>query len=64
MNGMGRHHAEWLNLIDRSGPFVEPPVLIRVFPQGLPKSDTQKLGRLRAAYEEWAGAQERWDNDA
>ena len=58
MSGIARHHAEWLNLVERSGPFLEPPVLVRVFPQGLPKVDRKKSGRLRAAYEEWAEAQE------
>jgi hypothetical protein len=58
MSGIARHHAEWLNLIERSGPFLELPVLLRVFPQGLPKVDTTKSGRLRAGYEEWAEAQE------
>src|SRR5262249_29713208 len=61
MTGMARHHAEWLNLIERSGPFLELPVLVRVFPQGLPKVDTEKSGRLRAAYEEWAQAQKNRD---
>jgi hypothetical protein len=61
---MARHHAEWLNLIERSGPFLELPVLVRIFPQGLPKMDTEKSGRLRAAYEEWAQAQESRAKDA
>lgn len=58
MSGIARHHAEWLSLIEVSGPFLTPPVLIRAFPQGLPKVDGKKLGRLRAAYEEWANAQD------
>jgi hypothetical protein len=64
MSGVARHHAEWLNLIERSGPFLEPPVLLRMFPQGLPKMDSRKLGCLRAGYEEWAEAQESRAKDA
>ena len=64
MSGIARHHAEWLSLIEVSGPFLTPPVLIRVFPQGLPKVDGTKLGRLRAAYEEWANAQDARESDA
>jgi hypothetical protein len=58
MTGIARHHAEWLSLIEVSGPFLTLPVLVRVFPQGLPKVDGKKLGRLRAAYEEWANAKD------
>lgn len=64
MSGIASHHSEWLNLVERSGPFVEPPVLTRAFPQGLPKVDSRKLGRLRAAYEEWANAQDAKAPDA
>lgn len=64
MSAIGRHHAEWLSLIEVSGPFLTPPVLIRAFPQGLPKVDGKKLGRLRAAYEEWANAQDAKASDA
>jgi hypothetical protein len=58
MSGIARHHSEWLSLIEVSGPFLTLPALVRVFPQGLPKVDGKKLGRLRAAYEEWANAQD------
>jgi hypothetical protein len=64
MSGIARHHAEWLSLVEVSGPFLTPPVLIRAFPQGLPKVDGKKLGRLRAAYEEWANAQDAKASDA
>lgn len=64
MSGIARHHAEWLSLIETSGPFLTLPVLVRVFPQGLPKPDSEKLGRLRAGYEEWAKAQETRAPDA
>ncbi len=64
MSGIARHHSEWLSLIEVSGPFLTLPVLVRVFPQGLPKVDGKKLGRLRAAYEEWASAQDAKVSDA
>ncbi len=34
-----RHHAEWLSLIEVSGPFLIMPVLLEVFPQGLDADD-------------------------
>lgn len=64
MSGIARHHSEWLSLIEVSGPFLTLPVLVRVFPQGMPKVDGKKLGRLRAAYEEWANAQDAKARDA
>lgn len=47
-------HAEWLSLLDISGPFLSPPVLDRVFPQGLEVADPDHTAKLRLAYEEWA----------
>jgi len=54
-----RQHAEWLSLIEVSGPFVTMPVLLDIFPQGLEKEDGEpELRRtLRLAYEEWADNQ-------
>jgi hypothetical protein len=52
-----RHHAEWLSLIEVSGPFLTLPVLERVFPQGLDKDDSpeakEHARNLRLAYDEW-----------
>jgi hypothetical protein len=48
-----RHHAEWLSLLEISGPFLSMPVLLRAFPQGLDAHDPDVLRELRAAYEEW-----------
>jgi hypothetical protein len=48
-----RHHAEWLSLIEVSGPFLSMPVLMRVFPQGLDPREPDKAKELRLAYEEW-----------
>ncbi len=50
---IARHHAEWLALIDVSGPFLSLPVLIRAFPDGLDKLDSTVTRELRLAYEEW-----------
>jgi hypothetical protein len=52
-----RHHAEWLSLIEVSGPFLSMPVLLRVFPQGLDAVDPDLKNILRLAYEEWADNQ-------
>lgn len=49
-----RHHAEWLSLIDISGPFLSLPVLQRVFPQNFDAHDPESAASLRMAYEEWA----------
>lgn len=48
-----RHHAEWLSLVESSGPFLSMPVLLRVFPQGLEQRDAAKASGLREAYEDW-----------
>jgi hypothetical protein len=48
-----RHHAEWLSLLEVSGPFLSMPVLLKVFPQGLDAHDPEISRSLRFAYEEW-----------
>src|SRR5689334_2729644 len=48
-----RHHAEWLSLVEVSGPFLSLPVLLRVFPQGLDAHDAEHARRLRMAFAEW-----------
>jgi hypothetical protein len=48
-----RHHADWLSLVEVSGPFISLPVLLRVFPQGLEARDPAQAKALRAAYDEW-----------
>jgi hypothetical protein len=50
---MARHHAEWLSLVETSGPFASMPVLQRVFPQGLDSRDTAQAKLLREGYEDW-----------
>lgn len=50
-----RHHAEWLSLIEISGPFLSMPVLLKAFPQGLDElsTDQEVRKRLGEAYDEW-----------
>jgi hypothetical protein len=48
-----RHHAEWLSLMDVSGPFISLPVLDRVFPQGLDPHDPERSTDLRRHYGDW-----------
>src|SRR5436305_1640408 len=54
---IARHHAEWLSLIEVSGPFLSMPVLLRVFPQGLDAHEPDLSRLLRMAYDEWADNQ-------
>lgn len=49
-------HAEWLRLVEVSGPFISTTMLERAFPQGLESTDTPRRQRLRSAYEEWRDA--------
>lgn len=51
---IGRHHAEWLSLVETSGPFLSVPVLARALPQGLEPPDPDVTTRLRAAREQLA----------
>jgi hypothetical protein len=53
-----RHHADWLSLVEVSGPFLTMPVLERVFPQGLEPHDPEHVRTLRLAYEEWEDHQQ------
>lgn len=55
---IARHHAEWLSLVEVSGPFLSMPVLMRVFPQGLEAHDPELFRTLRIAFEEWEDNQE------
>lgn len=50
---IARHHAEWLSLLDVSGPFLSMPVLMRVFPQGLDAHDLEVFAGLQQALAEW-----------
>ena len=48
-----RHHAEWLGLLDVSGPFLSLPTLLRVFPQGLEAHNPALAADLRVLYNQW-----------
>ena len=50
---VARHHAEWLSLLEISGPFLSMPVLLRVFPQGLDEVDAARKADLRNALADW-----------
>ena len=52
------HHAEWLSLMDVSGPFLSVPVLKEVFPNGLVAHDPTIAAELRAAYDTWSDPEE------
>ena len=47
-----RHHAEWLSLVETSGPFLSVPVLSKALPQGLDAPDSDVTARLRSAREQ------------
>lgn len=47
---IARHHADWLSLIEVSGPFVSLPVVQRAFPHGLPDLESGLISEVRAAY--------------
>lgn len=55
-------HAEWLSLIEISGPFLTVSILDKAFPQGLEVVETPRRQKLRAAYEEWREAVDQEDN--
>ena len=46
-------HIEWLNLVEKTGPFLAVGVLDGAFPQGLEKVETRRRQRVRSAYDEW-----------
>ncbi|HJZ60185.1 MAG TPA: restriction endonuclease, partial [Gemmataceae bacterium] len=48
-----RHHAEWLSLVEVSGPFLSMPVLLEAFPQGLEAHDPDLHRLLRLGHDEW-----------
>ncbi|HET6467136.1 MAG TPA: hypothetical protein VFG43_02045 [Geminicoccaceae bacterium] len=56
---IAKHHAEWLSLVEVSGPFLSLPVLARVFPQGLDAHDPELAAQLRPAFDEWDAERER-----
>jgi very-short-patch-repair endonuclease len=57
MSSITRHHAEWLSLLEISGPFLSMPVLLQTFPHGLDAHKPELSQLLKAAHEEWADNQ-------
>ncbi len=56
------HHAEWLSLVEPSGPFLTVPALKRALPDGLDERPAARA-QLKLAYDEWRAAPElqaRW----
>jgi hypothetical protein len=53
MNPIAKHHAEWLSLLEISGPFLSMPVLLNAFVQGLDEYAHAEARALRADYEFW-----------
>jgi hypothetical protein len=51
-----QQHIEWLNLVEKTGPFLAVGVLDEAFPQGLDKVQTRSRQRIRSAYDEWREA--------
>ncbi len=52
-NQITKTHADWLSLIEISGPFVSMPILADVFPQGLEDVPAELARSLRADFEFW-----------
>ncbi len=42
-------HRAWLELVETGGPFLAIPPLKRVWPQGIPALDPERLDALRQA---------------
>ncbi len=55
-------HIEWLNLVEKTGPFLAVGVLEDAFPQGLVKVETRRRQRIRSAYDEWRDAVDNEDD--
>jgi hypothetical protein len=49
-----QQHAEWLSLLEISGPFLNLNTLNRVFNTGVDVIEPARANELRAAYEEWS----------
>ena len=54
MASVAAHHAEWLSLMEVSGPFLSVPVLQEALPNGLDAHDPLVAAELRAGLEQWA----------
>ncbi|MDX6739040.1 Eco57I restriction-modification methylase domain-containing protein [Actinocorallia sp. A-T 12471] len=54
-------HRPWLQLVDTDGPFLSPPILARVWPQGIPQLGSDQAALLREAVPAFENAWEAWD---
>jgi hypothetical protein len=61
---IARHHAEWLSLVEVSGPFLSMPVLMEAFPTGLEAHDPEHHRLLRLAHDEWEAKHDRSTHNA
>ena len=52
---IARHHAEWLPLVEVSGPFLSMPVLLEAFPQGLEAHDPKLPQHCQPEHPGFAG---------
>lgn len=64
-----REHRDWLELVDRDGPFVAIPAIKRVWPQGMPQLGANAKAALRDAKPDFDRAWDTWskapaDDDA
>jgi hypothetical protein len=56
-------HITWLNLVEKTGPFLAVSVLDEALPQGLEKVETRRRQRVRSAYDEWRDAVDAEDTE-
>jgi len=54
---VARDHSDLLRLLEPSGPFLSLPVLLRVFPQGLPVRDAELAKETRLMLSDWQDRQ-------
>lgn len=55
-NSSAKQHAEWLSLVEVSGPFLTLSVLNSSFKFGLDAHDAELYRSVKEAYEEWEGS--------
>lgn len=55
-----REHRDWLELVDRDGPFVAIPAIKRVWPQGMPQLEASAKAALRDAKPNFDRAWDDW----
>ncbi|RKS21053.1 hypothetical protein DFO58_1607 [Arthrobacter sp. AG1021] len=56
-----REHRDWLELVDRDGPFVAIPAIKRVWPQGMPQLGASSKAALRDAKPDFDRAWDTWN---